>query len=174
MKTLEDEEETAKISIPNEIIEDILLRLPMKSLFRFRSVSKPWLSRISRPSFTKLHLTRATHHTALFFYACDYSTIKRYLFSTAHHGGPVTHLMTLHVSEPYSVRTTQAEHLNGLVFFTWVEKFGAYNHAHALVVNPSTHKSCELTYQNSKYLYEKVYNMQYFLGTMSLETNIRF
>ncbi|KAJ0615594.1 putative F-box associated interaction domain-containing protein [Helianthus annuus] len=72
--------------------------------------------------------------------------------------------MTLHVSEPYSVRTTQAEHLNGLVFFTWVEKFGAYNHAHALVVNPSTHKSYEPTYQNSNYLYEKVYNMQYFFG----------
>ncbi|KAJ0730532.1 putative F-box domain-containing protein [Helianthus annuus] len=37
----------AKISVPIEIIEEILSRLPVESIIRFRSVSKPWLSRIS-------------------------------------------------------------------------------------------------------------------------------
>ncbi|KAI8537931.1 hypothetical protein RHMOL_Rhmol09G0062500 [Rhododendron molle] len=42
--------------IPHEIIFDILSRLPVKSLLRFRSVCKPWLSLISNPQFAKTHL----------------------------------------------------------------------------------------------------------------------
>ncbi|KAF5818685.1 putative F-box domain-containing protein [Helianthus annuus] len=120
METLEDEQSTKtddtekpKISVPGEVIEEILLRLPVKSVLRFRTLSKPWLSHISNPSFTKLHFTRATaaHRTALFISAYDEPTRKRHFLSTAHDGGPVTHLMTL--DEPYSTVTTQAEHLNG-------------------------------------------------------------
>ncbi|KAI8537932.1 hypothetical protein RHMOL_Rhmol09G0062600 [Rhododendron molle] len=43
--------------IPLEIIFDILSRLPVKSLLRFRSVCKPWLSLISNPQFVKTHLS---------------------------------------------------------------------------------------------------------------------
>ncbi|XP_058182198.1 F-box/kelch-repeat protein At3g23880-like [Rhododendron vialii] len=43
--------------IPREIIFDILSRLPVKSLLRFRSVCKPWLSVISNPQFVKTHLS---------------------------------------------------------------------------------------------------------------------
>ncbi|TXG71281.1 hypothetical protein EZV62_006216 [Acer yangbiense] len=44
--------------IPPPIIVDILLRLPMKSLCRFRCVSKPWLALINHPRFAKMHLSR--------------------------------------------------------------------------------------------------------------------
>ncbi|KAM7488734.1 hypothetical protein LguiB_026218 [Lonicera macranthoides] len=37
--------------IPDEIIDNILLRLPVKSLLRFKCVSKRWLSTISDPNF---------------------------------------------------------------------------------------------------------------------------
>lgn len=40
---------------PQEIINLILVSLPVKSLFRFRSVCKLWLSIISTPSFIKAH-----------------------------------------------------------------------------------------------------------------------
>lgn len=41
--------------LPEEIITEILLYLPVKSLLRFKSVSKSWLSLISDPSFANLH-----------------------------------------------------------------------------------------------------------------------
>jgi hypothetical protein len=41
---------------PDEIISDILLRLPVKSLMRFTGVNKAWCSIISSPSFAFAHL----------------------------------------------------------------------------------------------------------------------
>ncbi|XP_058211732.1 F-box protein CPR1-like [Rhododendron vialii] len=44
--------------VPGEIVYDILSRLPVKSLCRFKSVSKSWLALITAPEFVKSHL----HH----------------------------------------------------------------------------------------------------------------
>ncbi|KAJ0727734.1 putative F-box domain-containing protein [Helianthus annuus] len=118
----------AKISVPIEIIEEILSRLPVESIIRFRSVSKPWLSRISHPSFTKLHSTRSTR-SALFFSAYDSSTRQHHILSAATHGGPVTHLFT--VDDVSVCHIKAAEHLNGLVLIGSAK-------SRAYVVNPST------------------------------------
>ncbi|KAI8002256.1 F-box/kelch-repeat protein [Camellia lanceoleosa] len=48
--------------LPEEIIIDILLRLPVTSLCRFRCVSKPWLSLISDTYFIRTHLNRNTNN----------------------------------------------------------------------------------------------------------------
>lgn len=44
--------------LPEEMIREVFLRLPVKSLLVCKSVCKPWLSTISSPNFIKSHL----HH----------------------------------------------------------------------------------------------------------------
>jgi F-box interacting protein len=46
-------------NIPSDIISDILTRLPVKSLTRFKSVSKSMLAFLGNPEFVKQHLKRA-------------------------------------------------------------------------------------------------------------------
>ncbi|KAF6167326.1 hypothetical protein GIB67_043187 [Kingdonia uniflora] len=45
--------------VSEEVVEDILLRLPVDSLVRCKYVSKHWLSLICNPSFVKLHLKQS-------------------------------------------------------------------------------------------------------------------
>ncbi|XP_026459282.1 F-box/kelch-repeat protein At3g06240-like [Papaver somniferum] len=42
--------------IPEEVFFEILIRLPVKSILRCKSVCKSWLSLISKPNFAKFHL----------------------------------------------------------------------------------------------------------------------
>ncbi|PQQ03385.1 F-box/kelch-repeat protein [Prunus yedoensis var. nudiflora] len=55
-KEEEEDEQHHQRQLPCEIVEEILLQLPVKSLLRFRSVCKPWLALISDPKFIKSHL----------------------------------------------------------------------------------------------------------------------
>ncbi|EYU32636.1 hypothetical protein MIMGU_mgv1a008945mg [Erythranthe guttata] len=50
-----EEENTSRTFLPFDIIECILLKLPSKSLLRFKTVSKSWRSTISDPNFAKIH-----------------------------------------------------------------------------------------------------------------------
>ncbi|MED6179470.1 hypothetical protein PIB30_001233 [Stylosanthes scabra] len=58
------------VTLPPELIEKILLPLPLKSLIRFRCVSKQWFSLISDSHFTKWHfdLARTTNYMLLCFF----------------------------------------------------------------------------------------------------------
>ncbi|KAH7843124.1 hypothetical protein Vadar_012910 [Vaccinium darrowii] len=47
---------TGFASLPHEIIFFIFSRLSVKTLCRFKSVSKPWLALITDPEFIKSHL----------------------------------------------------------------------------------------------------------------------
>ncbi|KAK1431318.1 hypothetical protein QVD17_07775 [Tagetes erecta] len=104
-----------KMNNNNQITSEILSRLPVKSILRFKSVSKPWLSLISDPSFTKLHFTQSilSHRSSLLISAYDTSTRQRYLLSAARDGGHVSHLFTPQARTITSKETTQLEHLNG-------------------------------------------------------------
>ncbi|XP_008243060.1 PREDICTED: F-box/kelch-repeat protein At3g23880-like [Prunus mume] len=52
----EEDEQDHQRQLPCEIVEQILLQLPVKSLLRFRCACKPWLALISDPKFIKSHL----------------------------------------------------------------------------------------------------------------------
>jgi F-box interacting protein len=45
--------------VPDEVVVDILQRLPVKSLIRFRCVSKSWNSLITSPAFVHSHLNQS-------------------------------------------------------------------------------------------------------------------
>ncbi|XP_073011241.1 F-box protein At5g10340-like [Typha latifolia] len=48
----------ARCTIPNDIIFDVLLKLPVKSLLRFKSVCRRWFNEISSPYFANSHLNQ--------------------------------------------------------------------------------------------------------------------
>jgi len=52
--------------LPEEVIFDILLRLPVKSLLQLKCVSKSWKTLISNPQFAKTHLLSSTSFPQLF------------------------------------------------------------------------------------------------------------
>ncbi|XVE58378.1 hypothetical protein DITRI_Ditri04bG0165000 [Diplodiscus trichospermus] len=55
------------LSLPEKTITDILSRLPVKSLTRFKSVSKNWAHLTSTPAFVASHLSRfSSEHSLLF------------------------------------------------------------------------------------------------------------
>ena len=45
--------------LPDDVVNDILTGLPVKSIIRFRSVSKSWNSKFISPVFITMHLNRA-------------------------------------------------------------------------------------------------------------------
>ncbi|KAG2695974.1 hypothetical protein I3760_07G036800 [Carya illinoinensis] len=49
--------------LPETVVVEILLRLPVKSLLRFRCVSKRWRSLISDPRFAKSHFRQASERS---------------------------------------------------------------------------------------------------------------
>ncbi|CAI9783760.1 unnamed protein product [Fraxinus pennsylvanica] len=61
--------------LPEDVIMDILSRLPVKTLLRFRCVCTQWCTLISYPSFASLHLSRSvsnpTRHSILVHRLCN-------------------------------------------------------------------------------------------------------
>ncbi|XP_058760646.1 F-box/kelch-repeat protein At3g06240-like [Vicia villosa] len=60
-----------KSYVPEELITSILLSLPVKSLLRFKCVSKSWFSLISDPNFAKSHFQLTTHTRKIEFISND-------------------------------------------------------------------------------------------------------
>ncbi|KAJ8450438.1 hypothetical protein Cgig2_002123 [Carnegiea gigantea] len=58
VKPITSEMEDFSRELPLELLSEVLARLPVKSLLRFRCVCKEWCSLISSPDFASLHLSR--------------------------------------------------------------------------------------------------------------------
>uniref|UniRef100_A0A7N2LSR2 F-box domain-containing protein n=1 Tax=Quercus lobata TaxID=97700 RepID=A0A7N2LSR2_QUELO len=53
--------------LPPEVIGEILLGLPVKSVLRFRSVCKTWYSLISNSRFANVYLARSNQRPSPYF-----------------------------------------------------------------------------------------------------------
>ena len=58
---------TTKQDLPEEIVLEILARLPAKSLLRFRCVRKTWYSYITNPNFISTHLLCKSNFRMAYF-----------------------------------------------------------------------------------------------------------
>lgn len=76
----EKEKEDQNLGLPHELIVEILLRLPIRSLLRFKCVSTSWRSLISNPHFTKSHfdLVASPAHRLLLNRISDGSEIQSF------------------------------------------------------------------------------------------------
>ncbi|KAJ9553812.1 hypothetical protein OSB04_017857 [Centaurea solstitialis] len=61
-KMASSQQPTSMENLPNDILLNILIRLPAKQLGQMRCVSKPWEFLLSQPSFVKSHLHRSTNN----------------------------------------------------------------------------------------------------------------
>nr|AFK46050.1 unknown [Medicago truncatula] len=74
-------------TLPFDLVEDILYRLPVKSLAQFKSVSKSWKSLISDSNFTKKNLRVSTTSHRLLF---PKLTKGQYIFNACTLSSPIT------------------------------------------------------------------------------------
>ncbi|KAK1399688.1 hypothetical protein POM88_009551 [Heracleum sosnowskyi] len=69
-----------KVAAHEDLLIQILLHVPIKTLLNFKSVSKQWLSLITNPHFVRLRNTRSTSASSLFFAISDCSNNPDYQF----------------------------------------------------------------------------------------------
>ncbi|XP_047323944.1 F-box/kelch-repeat protein At3g23880-like [Impatiens glandulifera] len=126
-----------------EIVAEILIRLPVKTLLQFRCVCRSWRTLISDPIFVKMHLRASTEY--------EYSANHRLIMSSAlprfdvkscslssvlHEESPTTYTLDYPLKHPdRSVRIVGS--VNGLVCI-------AIDEAVVFLWNPSTRKSKRL------------------------------
>ncbi|KAI3751379.1 hypothetical protein L2E82_22463 [Cichorium intybus] len=133
--------------IPHELVSDILTRLDVKSLTRFRSVSTRWNSTIVHPSFSKSHLSRSSAGAGapvtLVLSFINRFNSERTIFSvkilpdqTISQPNP-THILTI----PGFAHPFISQSLNGLICFN----LGAM-----CVCNPSTRKFLKLPWTKTE------------------------
>ncbi|KAM7460956.1 hypothetical protein LguiA_029077 [Lonicera macranthoides] len=82
--------------LPEEIIFEILKELPIKTLVRFRVVSKLWCSIIDDPFFVDSHRTRSHSHNGDIRILCQYrKNFRLKIYTTDPQGGSLVPFPTL-------------------------------------------------------------------------------
>ncbi|CAI9302798.1 unnamed protein product [Lactuca saligna] len=144
---MDEENYTRPEYIPHELVSEILTRLDVKSLTRFRSVSTRWNSTIVHPSFSKSHLSNSSAGAGapvtLVLSFINRFNSERTVFSvkilpnqTKSLPNP-THILTI----PGFAHPFVSQSLNGLICFN----LGAM-----CVCNPSTHKFHKLPWTKAE------------------------
>ncbi|XP_059296104.1 putative F-box protein At1g32420 [Lycium ferocissimum] len=150
-------------SIPQEIIFEIFSLLPIKSLMRFRCISKVYNSLVSETDFVSIHQSRSMTRTG----GIKLLAREREGFYTIEQNedgeASLLHIEYLDVLDDYIGSRNLFECVNGLLCFsTW--------HQPAIIINPSTREIrflpkidvnrycyCSLGYEPEEKIYKVLY-----------------
>ncbi|CAA7018513.1 unnamed protein product [Microthlaspi erraticum] len=158
----------SEFQIPADLLIDISLRCPSKSIARFRCVSKFWFSVLGRPEFTESFLTKSlTRPRLLFAFEVD----GRLFFSSSLQvPNPKDKTSSLVVvdhqtSFPTGGSSNEFHHLNGLVYRQEQRKTQSV----LVICHPSTGTS--LTLLDAKT--EKLVKRNYLIGYDPMEQRFK-
>ncbi|XP_054777703.1 F-box protein At5g07610-like [Prosopis cineraria] len=121
----------------DDLLTEILIRVPAKPLIRFKCVSKRWLSLISHPAFCRRHAVRhpSSKVSGIFLRRTPGDSQSDFRFVSLTSNYPVSPLTSLHFSpDPNGVRILQS--CNGLLLCSSLGKFGTPRRYS--VYNPTT------------------------------------
>ncbi|KAL2463316.1 F-box/kelch-repeat protein [Forsythia ovata] len=132
------------VNLPREIITEILLRLPVKSLLKFRCVSKSWLSLISSPRFIKTHLEISTnnniysHNKIIFISASASHILYTCSFYPEIDDNPTMDIVPIYNHSSHTERVVRiVGSCNGLICLVLEPRI-------VVILNPATKKSRKL------------------------------
>ncbi|KAI8551283.1 hypothetical protein RHMOL_Rhmol06G0173400 [Rhododendron molle] len=132
--------------LPQKVLTEILSRLPVPSLLRFRCVCKSWLSLISTPDFISKHSSLSTTKTTTAFLLLRRYSHRRERFSL-HLDAQQTFPKLRDLKYPFPTRLQYYFRIlgscNGLVCLT-DDSFGNTNTNTIILWNPSIQKSLTL------------------------------
>ncbi|CAF1697447.1 unnamed protein product [Brassica oleracea] len=127
MKNKEDKknyERDGECDIPHDLMREILLRLPAKSLLRFRCVSKLWFSTTTDPSFINSFATQSS--TRPYLELCFTKEDNWLFFSLAQKS--LSHHHMDHITLPKEDRfINDFESILGLISFQYLNYFVIWN-----------------------------------------------
>ncbi|RID62078.1 hypothetical protein BRARA_E01173 [Brassica rapa] len=131
--------------IPHDLIYELLLRLPAKSIARSRCLSKLWASILRSHDFTELFLTRSsTRQKLLFFCLKDHD----FFFFTAPKNPDNNSSLVVpdyHMKFPFvGIGFQICGHVRGLVCLTHLRTVKGGKHTVPEICNPSTGQSLPL------------------------------
>ncbi|MFQ6637743.1 hypothetical protein Gotur_013744 [Gossypium turneri] len=132
-------ESTELIGYNDDILINVLIRLPGKSLMRFRNVSKHWLSLISSPYFSRCLNQIPISPSAIFLRMQPSLNKLKYHFLSLDRNPvrePSVRSFTF-VDDPAGIRILQS--CNGLLLCCSNNRLGEYNRNY-YIYNPTTHQ----------------------------------
>lgn len=141
-------------SFPDEIISEILTRLDVKPLLRFRSVSKHWRHAIDAPSFVDRHLAHShmrPNGGRMLVSFSNFEGSKHYFYSASLNGSEAVRHLSLPgckkgINAP--CRCYVSDSINGVVCF--------HNGSRVHVFNPSTRNTLTLPTSDSVQRYSEL------------------
>ncbi|KAK2987559.1 hypothetical protein RJ640_021613 [Escallonia rubra] len=133
-------------SIPEEAIEEILSRLPARTLIRFRRVCKPWLHLLTNPTFIQHHLNKVKTNPIPNSSLILDTTLPENSMLTLHVHDRLASPALLH--HPFPARSTLVSSVDGLVCLCHDDQFILWNPATKLykcVLDPIIHAGASFT-----------------------------